>query len=266
MNKYYLVKLSYNGIRYFGWQKQKQFKSIHGEFEMALQKSVGEEIQTHSIGASRTDARVHAFGQVVRVNLTDLDLSPEELMIRLNKELPFDIRVENIVRTHPHFKVMLYAIEKEYLYFFTNKPKTTPWMFPYLVNFEEELDLEKMKIAAEVFIGRHDFKNFAYRGNNVKDSYRKVYHCEIIENYNLDLGDTIIKGHCLRIRGNGFLKQMVRLIVGSLVQVGNGQIQISDIEESLKTDSDKKVGFIAPPHGLFLNKIKYPEKYMDKEL
>lgn len=267
MNKYYLVKLSYNGIRYFGWQKQKQFKSVHDTFESALKDALPPDTIFHSIGASRTDARVHALGQVVRVNLTDLNLEPSELKQRLNSKLPFDIRVENVIRTHSYFKVIAFAKDKEYLYLFHNNRETSPWMFPYTVNFEEELDIQKMKEAAKLFIGEHDFKNYCYRGQNVKNSIRKVYECEIIENHQLDLVGQSIKSYALRIRGAGFLKQMVRIIMGALVQVGNGTIELSDIRSSLENPQDeRKLGFISPPHGLFLHFIKYPSKYMDVEL
>ena len=266
MNKYYLVKLSYNGIRYFGWQKQKQFPSVHEAFETALKKALPEETVFHTIGSSRTDARVHALGQVVRVNLTDLDLEPNELKERINAKLPFDIQATQVIRTHSYFKVIAFTKDKEYLYLFENEAQTNPWMFPYTVNFEEELNIDLMKEAAKLFVGEHDFKNYCYRGEHVSNTIRKVYECELIENHEMKLGNQKITSFALRIRGAGFLKQMVRIIMGTLIQIGNGTISKEDIIESLeKPEQIKKLGFIAPPHGLFLNFIKYPKKYFDVE-
>lgn len=267
MNKYYLVKLSYNGIRYFGWQKQKQFPSVHQAFEDALKNALPQETEFHTIGASRTDARVHALGQVVRVNLTDLNLEPAELKRILNQNLPFDIRAENVIRTHSYFKVIAFAKDKEYLYLFQNKAETRPWMFPYTVNFEEELNFNLMAEAAKLFVGEYDFKNYCYRAEHVSNTVRKVYECELIEQYQMDLDGIQINSHALRIRGAGFLKQMVRIIMGTLVQIGNGTVTIEQVRQSLECPQNRqKLGFIAPPHGLFLHFIKYPQKYMDLEL
>jgi tRNA pseudouridine38-40 synthase len=266
MKKYYMVKLQYCGVRYHGWQKQKDHSSIHQTFEEALKECVPAEVETHSMGASRTDARVHALGQVVKVTISDYDLEPSELTSKLNQALPFDIRAINSIRTHRQVKVILWAKEKEYIYKFHNSPDTTPWMYPYVVNFEEPLDIKKMQKAAKLFIGEHNFKNYCYRGTQVKETIRKVFECEIIEDHQLDLDHNSITSYALRIRGNGFLKQMVRIIMGTLVQVGNGTVTLEQVKESLKTGSTMKLGFISPPHGLFLKEIKYPAKHFDKEL
>lgn len=264
MKKFYMVKLQYNGSAYHGWQKQKQLPTLAQAFNEALSKCVPDHVKTHALGASRTDARVHALSQVVKVTVHDFDLSPEDFQDLLNKHLPSDMRVLNVIRTHKFIRVIEWAQKKEYLYLFHNQNEQAE-NCPYSVNFQEPLDLEKMKQACQLFIGEYDFINFSYRGST-NNTVRKVFDCKIIDNHQLEFNGTTISSYALRIEGNGFLKQMVRLIVGALIKVGNGQITLEQLKESLETGSSTRVGFIAPAKGLVLYKISYPQKYFDKEL
>ncbi len=257
---YYLITLSYIGARYFGWQKQSELKSVHSIFEKSLEKVLNEhtmkEVTFHSLGSSRTDARVNALGQRVKVKLVDFRMDASKLKAELNKALPLDIHVEAIEESTKEFKVIADAKSKEYFYLFTHGKESTPFNYPYITVFEEELDIMAMQEAARLFIGKYDFERFSYRHGS-SNTVREVFDCTIVKDYHLDFGALKIITPALVIRGDGFVKQMVRIIMGTLVNVGLGKLSHDDIQSALNLQSDLRPGFIAPPHGLFLKEIKY---------
>ncbi len=262
---YYIFNLSYVGARYFGWQKQSEHPSIHQAFNTALEKALydtfSHEVEYKSLGASRTDARVNAFEQRVKVKLIGVELDCQKFSHKINELLPFDIKVENIIVVDKELAVIAHAMSKEYFYFFThNKPKS-PFLFPFVTYFDEEnLDFDLMQEGTQLFLGSHNFKNYSYRPSNT-NFVRTLKRCELKLDVEFDSHGLNISGHQLIIEGDGFLKQMIRIIMGTLIDLGRGQCSLEDIKESLQEDSTKRVGFITPPHGLYLNKIKYIDKY-----
>lgn len=267
LNKsYYLITLSYIGARYFGWQKQSEFKSIHAAFDLAVKKSLEllnqnkeSEIIFHTIGCSRTDARVNALGQRVKLKLVNFDVNPETLKKLINKSLPSDIRIEKIKRVTKEFKVIADVYSKKYIYLFDYAKESTPFNYPYITIFEEELDLQAMKKACSLFIGHHNFKYFSYRHGS-DNTTREVFNCEIVDDYKLDFGALKVSSPALIIEGTGFLKQMVRIIMGSLINIGQGKLSEAQIIDALALKGQTRPGFIVPAHGLFLKEISYNEK------
>lgn len=257
---YYLITLSYIGARYFGWQKQSELKSVHSVFnnflEKVLENHSDKQITYQTLGSSRTDARVNAIGQRVKVRLVDFHMEASTLKTELNKVLPLDIHVEAIEESTKEFKVIADAKSKEYFYLFSHGQESTPFNYPYITVFEEELDIEAMQEAAKLFVGQHDFERFSYRHGST-NTIREVFYSEIIKDYHLDFGALKINTPALVIRGEGFVKQMVRIIMGTLVNVGLGKLTLDDLQAALNLDSELRPGFIAPPHGLFLKEIKY---------
>ncbi|ATH08435.1 tRNA pseudouridine(38-40) synthase TruA [Halobacteriovorax marinus] len=252
MKFFYNAEVHYNGENYFGWQKQKNFKTIQDTIEDALRViAPSEKIRT--MGSSRTDTGVHSRANVCFIQIQE-DLEPHELTKKLNQELPNDIRITKCERTYRHFKVVYFAKRKQYLYIFKINNSDHS---PFYHSIEENLDIEKMKVAAKVFIGTHDFRNFCHKVSENVDKKREIFECKIIEDQDFISENNCHGSYALVIEGSGFLKQMVRIIMGSLINIGLGKTTLSQIQEALVSTEFKKTGFIAPGGGLYLNEIEF---------
>lgn len=233
------VILSYDGTRYFGWQKTITGPSIQEELEKAIFQITGERVLPEA--ASRTDRGVHAEGQVVQFALQKGG-DPLRLQRGLNAVLPSDIRV--VEMTPLAFHPTLDAVGKEYHYRLSLEPVQDPidrlysWHFPY------PLDLKKIEEASKDLIGTHDFSAFA--NEEEKDPICTVASIDF-------------KG-CFRIQGNRFLYKMVRNIVGTLIYIGSGKLATDSIPQILDSRDRKKGGITAPAHGLHLHQVFYPVK------
>lgn len=262
---YYVFSLSYVGARFFGWQKQRDFPSLHQAFNTALEKALFDtyhkEVPYKSIGASRTDARVNAFDQKVKVKIIGKKLDTEHFKKQVNSVIPYDIHIKDITETTRKMAVIAHAKNKEYLYFFTSNQERSPFLFPYVTYLDEpNLDYEIMKEGVKLFIGTHSFHNYTYRPNT-SQMVRTIESLDLYFDYHFDEYGLNIKSHMLKIKGDGFLKQMVRIIMGTLISLGRGDCTLDDIKQSLDPKTRVKLGFIAPPHGLFLYKIYYLDEY-----
>ena len=253
MKRYYNLEISYEGQNYYGWQRQKDFVTIQGTFENALREITGSD-QIRTIASSRTDTAVHALANVCFVQLP-IDLTPLELKDRLNNTLPSEMRVNRCERTYRHFKVIYFAERKTYFYLFKNENKEIE--SNYFTNISEKLDIEKMKEVAKTFEGTHDFTNFAHKPAQNSEKKKEVFKCSIIENQDFLTGQDREGCYALVIEGSGFLKQMIRIIMGTLFNVGKGTIEVSDIEESFSTTEFRKTGYITPGGGLYLKEIEF---------
>lgn len=253
---YYKLTLSYLGFRYFGWQKQlDSLLTVQGTLDKAIEKfHTGEKFKT--LGASRTDAKVSAFGQVCKLTI-DVDYDPYFLLSKINENLPQDIRILEIERSTKDFLVINGTKMKEYYYFFSNAPISNAFSAPMIVNLEEKLDIELMQKAARVFEGEHNFKNYVYKGNDDKQFVRTIHTCEILENKNFfqmaEASDSLL----LRIKASGFMRHQVRIIMGTLFNVGLKKTTIENIKDSFNPEIKTKTGFISPAPGLFLKQIWY---------
>lgn len=253
---HYLLKLNYDGAKYHGWQKQKHFPTIQGSLESILHTFINSEIIT--FGASRTDSGVHALCQYCKLSITE-NWRPEELLKTLSMKLPQDIRVQELFFVDPRFKVALSAYEKEYHYYFTNGSNQAALpLKEHATYFTEELNEESIEGAIKLFLGNHSFHNYQYRSDTQRGYEREIFNIKLLRNIPHPFYPDI-QVNALSFSANGFLKQMVRILVGVLIDAGIGNTNEESILKSLHPAQKLKLGFIAPAGGLYLTRISYPD-------
>lgn len=242
-----LLVMEYDGSRYHGFQWQDGPPSIQGEVEKALTKLTGEKRRVMS--ASRTDAGVHAKGQVVSFR-TGSALSTHSFVGGLNYYLPADIAVKAAYRVDENFNVRREAVSREYSYYILNSPTRSPIRegFAYLVT--GPLDIEAMNQACQALVGEHDFASFAGRnGAAVKSMVRRVFRAEVARD-----GELVI----FNIAANSFLLHQVRNTVGALIRVGQGKMTLDEFHSILEAREPALAGPTAPACGLCLDRVNYP--------
>lgn len=242
-----LFTISYDGTNYCGWQKQTSVgvPTVQNEFNKACSMLFGFEVD--SIGASRTDAGVHALGQRCVIDI-DTTIPTDRMPMAINRFLPEDIVVTDCLDVSSDFNPRFKAINKTYEYRIYNNRFRNPMFRNYSEYVREPLNVKEMNIASKAFIGEHDFKGFCASGNSSKTTTRTIFDISVEQNH-----DFII----LRITGNGFLYNMVRIIAGTLIYVGKGKIKSSEMEEIILSGDRRKAGKTAGPYGLTLVKIVY---------
>ncbi len=250
-----MMIIQYDGTNYKGWQRQKKGDTVQAKIEEALSEIFKKEIKIR--GAGRTDAGVHALCQVASFK-EDLKLPLYILKKAINSMLPSDIRVINIQEVDENFHPRFSAKRKSYVYYLCNDEDCSCFIQRYVWHYKKKLDLSAIKEAAELFIGCHDFTAFS-GSTDVKDKVRTIYNLSVEPVESLYFLDMKIRGSFLkfRIEADGFLKYMVRNIVGCLVEVGRGGLSIDNIQEALNTGRRPNPLRTAPPRGLFLEKIFY---------
>ena len=207
------------------------------------------------MGAGRTDAGVHALGQVAKVSLP-FEIPADSLVKAINVNLPDDIRVIAAEVTTPEFFPTIHAISKEYHYRFTSKRGFTAFQNDLIVNHPFDLDLNLMRSACQLLIGEHDFSNFYCEGTDVSSNIRTILECEILEIP--QAGFEMLPPHYVfRIVGNGFLKQMVRLLMGAIWNVGRGKISLEEFRSALSATRVPRLGPVAPSNGLYMVRVNY---------
>lgn len=261
---YYRIKIKYEGTNYAGFQWQSGLCTVQGEINSALTKIINGKFST--IGTSRTDTGVHALEQIVKITSSEL-LLVSTFVDTFNKTLPRDIRCTEISSCPGSFKPAACAVSKEYLYFFTNKRSASKEETQFIANISNPLNIEAMKTCMKALVGVHDFCNFYSQGSNVKSTIRTVRNCELSlvnpqykfnDNDMFRISDTINECYQIRIEADGFLKQMIRHIVGALWRVGSGKISIDDFLLLLNGEkSEKQRWKVASPNGLFLYRINF---------
>lgn len=255
MNIYKII-VQYKGTHYQGFQVQSNGRTIQGEINSAL-KVLAKTDEVKSVGSGRTDAGVHALAQVMRIEIP-VDIPVESLARAMNSNLPDDIRVIKAEATTKEFHPIFSAQSKEYNYVFSTEAMASPFGGELVTYFPFDLDIELMKKGCQVFCGEHDFINYQCVGTEVESTVRKILSCELIHldstgHWQNFVGDYYV----LKIVGTGFLKQMVRLIMGALVSLGKGKITLEDLEKSLTTPLKNRLGPTAPPQGLYLKEVHY---------
>ncbi|MCI5640098.1 MAG: tRNA pseudouridine(38-40) synthase TruA [Lachnospiraceae bacterium] len=240
--------VAYDGTAYHGWQLQPKEVTIEGKLNEALQQLTGETIQV--IGASRTDAGVHALGNVAVFD-TESRIPAEKFSYALNQRLPADIVVQSSQEVAADFHPRHCDCRKTYEYMILNRPFPLPEYRNTAYFCYGDIQINKMQEAAQAFIGEHDFAGFCSAGAQVKTTVRTIYSLEV---QRIDQ-DRI----CIRVQGSGFLYNMVRIIAGTLLQVGQGKINPSDMERIIASCDRSQAGPTAPPQGLRLVEIKYQE-------
>ena len=242
------LTIAYDGTNYGGWQVQPNGITVEEVINKALCKLTGEDIAV--IGASRTDSGVHALGNVAVFD-SATSIPPERIAMALNQRLPDDIVIVKSEEVAPDFHPRYCDCEKTYEYHIINTrtPIPTKRLTNYFVSYD--LDVERMQQAADYLVGEHDFVSFCNVRTQVEDTVRTVTELEVLRE-----GEEIT----IRISGNGFLYNMVRIIVGTLVRVGRGFYTPEKVKAILEAKDRKAAGVTAPAHGLMLVEIRYPKK------
>ena len=237
--------VAYDGTNYHGWQVQPYKDTIEGELNKAILALTGEDIKV--IGASRTDAGVHALGNVAVFD-TASKIPAEKFSYALNQRLPKDIVIQKSEEVPADFHPRHCACRKTYEYTILNRKFPLPEYRNTAYFYYGRLDIEKMRAAGKAFIGEHDFKGFCAAGAQVQTTVRTIYSLEVTKE------GEFIK---IRVNGNGFLYNMVRIIAGTLIEVGKGRIASDDITSIISSCDRSKAGDTAPAEGLKLIVIEY---------
>lgn len=263
----YCAEISYVGTAYCGWQRQKGSAadgapSIQATFEQTLSKITSETVSV--VGSGRTDSGVHAIGQVVHFVLRDKKWETAILHRALNSLLPVDIRVRSVSEVPIEFHAQRSAIKKQYSYYFQQGPCALPHLEPFSWWIQKQLDLAGMQKALDQLKGQHDFKPFQSSGSKPGPTVREIFEAEIkVEPISFPgAGVWPVAGQefslvRVRIVGSGFLKQMVRGIAGTLLQIGERRRDSACIGEILASLDRRLVGPTAPARALWLEKLWY---------
>ena len=229
-----------------GWQKQPNKLNIQGEIERAIKDVTDEEVDL--IASGRTDAGVHSLGQVANFKLLNSNIPIDKIPVALNSKLKKSIRIKEAEEVDERFHSRYNCKKKTYRYVINNTSQGSA-IYRNLEYFVPmKLDVKKMKEAIKYFEGEHDFKGFKASGTSSKSSVRIIYKVNIIENDGRIL---------IELTGNGFLYNMVRIISGTLVEVGLGKIKPEEIPDIINSKDRTRAGKTLPPYGLFLVKVEY---------
>ncbi|MFW6034953.1 MAG: tRNA pseudouridine(38-40) synthase TruA [Halothermotrichaceae bacterium] len=240
------IILEYDGAGYSGWQIQKNTSQTIQQKVQDVLTSINK-TQVKVIGAGRTDKGVHAYGQTANFNL-DVPIPVARIPRALNRLLPEDIVCRSAEEVEEDFHARYDAKGKKYRYYILNRKCPSAFKRNYVYHFIHRLDFPKIKKAAKFFEGTHDFNAFQSSGSSVTDTVRTIKSIEL-QQINQEL--------IIEIVGNGFLYNMVRIIVGTLIEVGMGKIKLADVATIISEGNRKNAGFTVPAAGLFLVEVYY---------
>lgn len=249
MKRNYKLTISYDGTRFYGWEHQPNTEmTIQGKLENVFAKMLDKEVKDiEIIGAGRTDAGVHAKGMIANIFM-DTTMTPEEIRDYANRYLPDDIAVVEVRLAGDRFHSRYNALGKTYLYTCYYNEVKTIFDRKYVYSLEEMPDIEKMRLAANYLMGEHDFASFCSNPKMKKSTVRLVDLIEITQK-----GSHIY----FKYHGTGFLQHMVRILTGTLLEVGYGKRNPEDIPDLIEAKDRKLSGFTAPSQGLCLLKVDY---------
>lgn len=240
------IVIQYEGTKYQGWQRQESTgNTIQGKFEAILSKMTGSKVQID--GSGRTDAGVHAYGQVANFKI-NTHMSAQEILEYINHYLPEDIGVIEIREMPERFHSRLNAVGKTYRYRIWNSDLPCVFDRRYVYEFPQKLDIEAMRRAAAYCIGRHDFKAFTSNKKSKKSTVRTIESIEIQQS-----GPEIV----ITYKGDGFLYHMVRILTGTLIEVGQGTRRVEEMERLIASGTREMAGALAPAKGLALMEVRY---------
>lgn len=242
-----MLRVAYDGTDFCGWQIQNEKRTVEGELNTAINKLTGEDILV--IGASRTDSGVHAKGNVAVFD-TESAIPADKFMYALNTLLPEDVSVVDSLQVSDDFHPRHCKSVKTYEYRIYTSRINDPLKRRYAYRFPANLDVEAMDEAAKYLIGVHDFKSFCCVRTQAETTVREIFSADVFRD-----GEDIV----IRVSGAGFLYNMVRIIAGSLMEVGSGKYEASHIKEVLEKTDRTSAGFTAEPQGLTLIGIEFED-------
>ncbi len=252
-NHYYLIEFQYLGFRYHGWQKQPGLKTVQGMVEKTLNYILGH-ATFKTLSASRTDAMVSAGHSVFELFMRE-PVDEPVLLHELNLNLPPDIRALSIRPTDEKFNIIQNAKQKEYLYLFACGKRFHPFCAPYMTYIDQSLDIELMQQGARLFEGCHDFRRYCYKPGDKTQFVRSVSVSRVEPNAMYTASFFPEKSYLYRVKGSGFMRHQVRLMMGALFRLGKGSLSLEAIQQSLTGEQSELMGDMAPSSGLMLHQV-----------
>jgi tRNA pseudouridine38-40 synthase len=253
----YLIEVQFLGFRFHGWQKQLDVKTVHDMIDKTLSFVFGNDQKYKTLGVGRTDAKVSASNYGFQL-FVDFEIETKEFLESFNLNTTADIKALSIEKVTSTFNIINSSKIKEYHYYFSFGEKPHPFSAPFLVGINQELDLELMKKGAFLFEGAHYFHKYCTKPSATTIFKRTIDSCEIVENTILQANFFPTKSYVLKVKGKGFLRYQIRLMMGTLFELGKGTIDLEFIENSLKVDNDRKfLRAIAPASGLQLYDVEF---------
>lgn len=247
----YKLLLQYDGTDFHGWQIQEGRRTVQGELTQALSLIDGRSVNVH--GSGRTDAGVHAEGQVASVQI-QREITTTKLRSAINGNIGRDVRVLSVETVPDDFHARYSALGKTYVYRIVNGPVISPFWWRYAHHDARPFDLESMTEAGELFCGEHDWTAFSAAQSDVEDRVRTVTEVEISERADERSHGSLIE---IRVSANGFLRYMVRAMAGTLMALGRGELDRDAISEALQTGTRPLAAVTAPACGLTLVSVRY---------
>ena len=247
----YKLLLQYDGTDFHGWQIQENLRTVQGELTNALSLIDGRAVNVH--GSGRTDAGVHAEGQVASVDI-QREITPEKLRNAINGNVGKDLRVLEVEVVDPEFHARYSAVAKNYVYRIVNGPVISPFWSRYAHHEARRLDLDRMRSAAELFLGRHDWSAFSAAQSDVEDRVRTITQLDVSERLDERACGSILE---IRVSADGFLRYMVRAIAGTLMAAGRKELDNESILEAISSGQRPLAATTAPACGLTLVSVRY---------
>jgi tRNA pseudouridine38-40 synthase len=252
---FYLIRIEFLGFRYHGWQVQPNQKTVEGMINKTFPFVLNHE-NFKVIGCGRTDAKVSAEDFVFELFINE-QLDEVAFMESFNSNLPFDIRAKSIEQTTAEFNIIQHPKTKEYHYNFSFGEKTHPFNAPFIINIDEELNLELMKQAAELYKGIHNFKRYTTKDKEYSSFEREIIKSTIESNNTFQGAFFPSTVYTYKIKSKGFLTYQVRMMMAAILEVGKGHLSLEDIKETLLNPTGETINTIAPSSGLVLHKVNF---------
>ncbi len=255
-NYFYVITIQYLGYRFHGWQKQPNVKTLHLMVDRTL-NYILEGAYFKSLSSGRTDAMVSAEHAAFELFLKAPIADHDAFLELFNYNLPQDIRALSLREVDETFNIINHSKVKEYQYLFTCGQKCHPFCAPIMTTILDPLDIAIMKEGATLFEGENYLKSYCYKPTDNGIYTRHILTCELIENTEYTANYFPKTSYILRVRGKGFMRNQIRLMMGTLIDLGKGKLNLQDIKDSLKPNSTVKMHYIAPASGLILKRIDF---------
>lgn len=251
---YYLIELQYLGFRYHGWQEQPNVPTVERMVKRTLKFIFGER-RFKVIAAGRTDAKVSVNQTYVELFVEETPLETSAFFQLLNENLPPDIRALNISETHANFNIIQHPKMKEYIYLFNFGKKPHPFCAAFMSHVPGDLNIERMQKGAKLFEGKHDFRSYCFRPTEKTVTRGEINLCELAMNTKYTANFFPKDSYMLRVRGKGFKRHQIRLMMGALIDLGKGKIGMDFLQSTLRPENELVLEHIAKASGLILNKV-----------
>ncbi len=252
---FYLIRIEFLGFRYHGWQKQGELKTVQGQLDKTFGHIFGH-TEHRTLGCSRTDAKVSADDFVLELFINEF-IENDELLAKLNDNLPQDIRAKSVTPTDADFNIIQNSKIKEYHYTFCFGEKSHPFNAPFIINFGKHLNIELMQEAVKLFKGTHNFKRYVSHPTENTIFEREVLTATIEKNTKLSGNFIAENSYIFKVSSKGFLRYQVRLMMGALVDIGRGDWTIEQLKESLENFEGPQCKHIVPSSGLNLHRVEF---------